>query len=268
MNTTARNRIRFILALTLIPFIAACTETVRTVSEPDCTNFKLSSHLHPTEDRSISRVSFDPDTPGCAIQCECDRIAFVQILQDLDPATGREGDTTPLQMKQRETSEGWAVDQSGTKLNQASTWGYIGAEEDSALTFPKYTIEERRTCGTFSQETARVFTGSSNRDRSEPAVLCLSPAGDFKRAANVIDVPVCLDEKSRCYKHQLGAFLWSYGVDNQAEKTATLGSPATHPYQDIIDKAIENWNSQALDKTGNNSDQRSLPELKFWRDRS
>ncbi len=267
MNAIARKPIRFALALLLIPLITACTETVHTVREPDCSNFKLSSNLHPTEDRFIGRVSFDPDTPGCAIQCDCDRIGFIQILQDLDPETGREGDATPLQMKQRETSGGWAVDQSGTKLNQASTWGYIGAEEDSALSFPKYTEEQRRTCGVFDQETARVFTGRSGGDRSEPAVLCLSPSGDYKRAANVIDVPVCLDETSRCYKHQLGAFLWSYGADNRVEKNAALGSPAATPYQGIIDKAIENWNSQALDKTGNNSDQRSLPELKFWRNR-
>ena len=265
MNTMAFNNFRYVLAFLLIPFITACTETVHTATDPVCSNFDLDSRLHPSQDRLIGQVSFNPDTPECPIRCECDRIGFIQVVQALDPETGRPGDAMPLHMKQRRTSEGWAVDTESTKLNQASTWGYIGAEEGSALSFPKYTVAERNTCGKFDQETAHVYTGSSDGNRSEPAVLCLSPAGGMKRAANVIDVPVCLDEKSRCYKHQLGSFLWSYGADNRVGRTTALGSPASAPYQGIIDRAIENWNSQALDKSGNNSDQRSLPELKFWR---
>lgn len=170
-------------------------------------------------------LNFDFDTTECgAPACDCDTIAYVQIVRIIDIETGNflspNADQTNRIVTGRtpECLNGWAVDRLSNRV-----WGYYG----------------RNNNGTFA---ATLTTGSNATD----AILRDTPSGwPDDSWFDAVSVPVCIDAGSGCVNQLLGYYYWLFFVGDGGEVAGPVDKIAVDWHQDAFDESVIEWNNDA-----------------------
>ncbi|HSD11518.1 MAG TPA: hypothetical protein VLF14_11055, partial [Candidatus Binatia bacterium] len=143
-------------------------------------------------------VTFQFQPNRCDQTCSCNKVAMAQALRLKRP----DNSDIPLSDAQsartvHNTSEpildGWAIDRDkNAETGTEWLWGFYGMNDD----------------GSFDSEKA------SRGDNATPAKLTDSPGTKLEKSysVEVIDVPVCLDDRSPCFQRALGYFVWGWSV--------------------------------------------------------
>lgn len=166
-------------------------------------------------------VEFDFNPVDCGEGCECDKVAWVQMLRAIDQSDG-----TYLyaneEKESRATAEGWHVDRLQGKI-----WGYYGRNDN----------------GTFA---GSVTTGSHTSTASlydRPRRPDWEPYLGFTWVA--VTVPVCIDNAaSTCNNKLLGFYEWAW-ITTDASDVVTLHWIAPKAFKDDFDDAVAEWNTDA-----------------------
>lgn len=170
-------------------------------------------------------LNFDFDPTECtAPNCNCNTIAYIQIVRILDIDTGNhlqpfsEQSNRMITGNSAQHMNGWAVDRLVGRV-----WGYYG----------------RNNNGSF----AGILTTGSN---SSDAILRDTPSGWPDGSwFDAVTVPVCINAGSPCVNELLGYYYWLFAVGTGG----TVGDPhneiAAEWHRDAFDLSVTEWNTDA-----------------------
>ena len=166
--------------------------------------------------------NFNPATCGAAA-CNCNTIAYIQIVRIIDPSTGNFLAPSTEQFNRivtggTPTQNGWAVDRVDHR-----NWGYYGRFDD----------------GTF----ASYLTTGSN---STPAILGDSPANwPAGSWFDAVSVPVCINAAASCNNRLLGYYYWLFVTDSSGNAGAPFDEVGVTWMQDSFNLSVTEWNNDA-----------------------
>lgn len=215
------NRVPWALAVVML-FFASCADQC---TQP-CGVFTYNDGGlvdNPTDGNGIDMsVDFDFNPADCGVACECDKIAFVQIVRVVDEDDGSYKFAS-AEKEDRATSEGFYLDRLAGKI-----WGYYGRNDD----------------GSFA---GSITVGS---DASTASLIDRPRRGDAEPWLGTtwmaITVPVCLDNPgSACNNNLLGFYEWGWLLDGAGTASGPFNFIAPKAFKDDFDDAVAEWNIQA-----------------------
>lgn len=167
--------------------------------------------------------AFNPATCSAAA-CQCNQIAYVQMVRIVDLDTGDHLQPFAEQANRMVTGNptpafnGWAVDRL-----QGRVWGYYGRNND----------------GTF----ASTLTPGSN---TTAAVLRDTPSGwSVNNWFDAVSTPVCIDAKSGCVNRLDGFEYWLFIVKQDGSGSDPFSEIGRQWHRDAFDLAVAEWNADA-----------------------
>jgi hypothetical protein len=166
-------------------------------------------------------VSFDFDPAECGSTCTCSLVAYIQIVRTVDLE-----DFTYIypssEKADRATADGWYIDRIANRI-----WGYYGRNDDGTFA---------TTLDPGSDTDPATLFDSPRRGQSEPWLSIWWQA---------VSVPVCIDNGSTCANRLVGAYFWSWLVDEDGAVPGIINGVAWEPLPDAVDEAVAEWNIQA-----------------------
>jgi len=166
---------------------------------------------------------FNPATCGAAA-CQCNKIAYVQIVRIIDRDTGDYLQPFSEQANRMVTGNptvaynGWAVDRLAGRV-----WGYYGRNND----------------GTF----AGTLTPGSN---TVAAVLRDTPSGwAVNNWFDAVSVPVCIDPNASCVNRLLGYEYWLFIVQPSGAGGDPFSETGRDWHQTAFNLSVAEWNTDA-----------------------
>ncbi len=167
--------------------------------------------------------SFSPVACGAAA-CQCNTIAYIQIVRIIDRDTGNYLQPFAEQSNRMVTGNatvafnGWAVDRL-----QGRVWGYYGRNND----------------GTF----AGTLTPGSN---TTAAVLRDTPQGwGVNNWFDAVSVPVCIDAGAPCVNRLAGYEYWLFVVGQDGAGSDPFSEIGREWHRDAFNLAVAEWNADA-----------------------
>lgn len=188
-----------------------------------CGTFSFTGTPH--NNRGIDMtLNFDFNPAACNSNCNCDTVAYVQIVRIIDLDTGNflspnsEQTNRIVTGRAESTLNGWAVDRLAGRI-----WGYYGRNNDGSF--------------------ASTLTPGSN---TTDAILRDTPAGWPDNSwFDAVSVPVCIQTESVCENQLLGYYYWMFFVGNDGVATDPLHKIAVEWHRDAFDEAVVEWNNDA-----------------------
>lgn len=188
-----------------------------------CGTFSFSGAPH--DNRGIDMMlNFDFNPAPCNSNCNCDTVAYVQIVRIIDLDTGNylspnsEQTNRIVTGRAEPTLNGWAVDRLAGRI-----WGYYGRNNDGSF--------------------ASTLTPGSN---TADAILRDTPSGWPDNSwFDAVSVPVCIQDGSACENQLLGYYYWMFFVGNDGVVTDPLHKIAVEWHRDAFDEAVIEWNNDA-----------------------
>jgi len=169
-------------------------------------------------------LNFDFNPATCGVTCNCNTVAYVQIVRIIDLETGNFLSPNSEQTNRIVTGRavtalnGWAVDRLAGRV-----WGYYG----------------RNNNGTFA---GTLTPGSNTTD----AILRDTPSGWPNNSwFDAVSVPVCIQANATCANQLLGFYYWQFIVDNNGAASDPLNIIAVEWHRDAVDQAVIEWNNDA-----------------------
>jgi len=205
-----------LLTLVLV-FLSGCPPTV------PCGTFSFTGAPHSNRGIDMT-LNFDFDPAACKATCDCNTVAYVQIVRIIDIDTGNFLSPNSEQTNRIVTGRavtalnGWAVDRLAGKV-----WGYYG----------------RNNNGTFA---ATLTPGSNTTD----AILRDRPSGWPDGSwFDAVSVPVCIHAGAPCVNQLLGYYYWLFLVGNDGTASNPINIIAIQWHRDAVDQAVIEWNNDA-----------------------
>lgn len=167
-------------------------------------------------------VNFSFNPGACSSTCNCNTIAYIQIVRIIDMDTGDYRQPHSEQVNRMITGSatvaynGWAIDRLQTR-----DWGYYGRNDD----------------GTF----AGTLTPGSN---TTTAILRDTPQGwDVRNWFDAVSVPVCIDAAATCNNRLLGFEYWLFVVTASGAGSDPFSEIGRVWHADVVDLAVTEWNA-------------------------
>lgn len=189
-----------------------------------CGTFHFTGTALPGGGGATVNIDFNFGPSTCASTCNCNTIAYVQIVRVIDRSTGAflapnsDQQARIVTGTPQPTLNGWAVDRLSGR-----NWGYYGRNND----------------GSFSG----TLTPGSN---ASTATLRDLPSGwgpddwlDF------VSVPVCIDNSSPCNSNLLGYWYWLIIIGPDGHNGDPFNEPGVDWNKDAFDASVQMWNLTA-----------------------
>lgn len=189
-----------------------------------CGTFSFTGAPHSNSGITMS-LNFDYDRSECdAASCNCDTIAWVQIVRIVDLDTGdflspnSQQTNRMVTGRPEATMNGWAIDRLSNR-----DWGYYGRNDNGS--FASY-----------------VTTGSDSTD----AILGDTPSGWPDQSwFDAVTVPVCIDSGSACNNKLAGYYYWLFVVSADGDAGDPFDKIGVTWMQDSFDEAVIEWDNDA-----------------------
>ncbi len=189
-----------------------------------CGTFTFNGAAHANRGIDMT-VDFDLDPAACgAPGCDCDTVAYVQIVRIIDLDTGNFLSPNAQQTNRivtgraEATRNGWAVDRLSNRV-----WGYYGRNNNGSFAFS-------------------LTPGSSDDD----ATLRDRPSGWPNSSwFDAVSVPVCINGDAACVNKLTGYYYWLFAVAPDGVATEPFDKIGVEWNQDAFDEAVIEWDNDA-----------------------